>query len=52
MLSQMGDAMGNNSTEAGKEIINLTNELCDKYLTADDGTNWIQSNDKLFEMFN
>lgn len=51
VLSQNGDSMVCNSTETSKEILKLTNELCDKYLTADDGTNWVRSDNKLFELF-
>jgi len=51
-ISERGDSVGNNTTEKGKEILNLTNQLCDKYLTNDDGSNCFQKDERLLEWLN
>lgn len=48
-VSERGDVVGNNTTEIGKEIINLTNNLCNKYLTNDDGLNYFKRDESLLE---
>ena len=48
-ISERGDKVGNNTTETGKKIVNLTDQLCDKYLTNDDGSNCFKKDEILLE---